>query len=228
MDLKYFNVKAPETVLRLKEAVCFLQMMIQNYHDPDIFLFNLHATVQAIRNITFVMQSELSGEIGFKEWYCKKQTEMKENTKLRKLVEARNILTKRKSLERKSSVKAGLFRYEKMKIAIKAPLQPGVDSISILNLSKQFCYGFLIDEEHSEPWMEVGVEREWIMDELGTGEVVSLCNDMIDYFGDLLVDLAQVCGCQFNWQKGPISCRYQILLESDLDPTLPKKWGWET
>lgn len=228
MCLKNLDVKAPETVLRLKEAVCFLQMMIQNYHDPDIFLFNLHATVQAIRNITFVMQSELSEEIGFKEWYVEKQAEMRKNTNLRNLVEARNILTKRKSLERKSSVKTGLFRYGKMKIAIKATIHPGVDSISILNLAKQFCYGFFIDEEHSEPWMEVGVEREWIMEELGTEEAAFLCNDIIDYFGNLLKELAQIFGCQFNWQKGPISCRYQVLLESDLDPSLPKKWGWET
>ncbi|MGL5263564.1 MAG: hypothetical protein ACRDAI_03170 [Candidatus Rhabdochlamydia sp.] len=228
MYLKHnLDIKAPETVLRLKEAVCFLQTMIQNYHVPDIFLFNLHATVQAIRNITFVMQSELSEEIGFKEWYTEKQSEMRENTKLRKLVEARNILTKRKSLERKSSVKTGLFRYEKMKIAIKTPIHPGIDSISILNLYKQ-CYGFLIDEEHSEPWMQLGVEREWIMEELGPEEVVFLCNDIIDYFGNLLKELAQIFECQFNWQKGPISCRYQLLLESDLDPTLPKKWGWET
>lgn len=219
----------PETIQRLMEASYFLQQTIMHYHDPHIFNFNLNATIQAIRNITFMFQSEMSHDDFFKSWYPQKQEEMKKNPLLRKMVEARNIIVKQKSLEARSQASVGLFVYLKLKIWIQMDVCPFLSSEELLKKAQDSYMNIFISKDHSADWEQLGVKREWIADQIGDTEVTSLCNDALDYFGSLLVEFATRTSHHFNWRPGPIkkALRYQLLLESDVDPTLPKRAGWE-
>jgi len=220
---------APETIQRLMEATYFLQQMTMTYQEPTAFRFNLNATIQAIRNITFVLQAELSDNDIFQNWYPSKQDEMRANPLLRQFVEARNIIVKKKSLEARSKASVGLFVYHRLKLWIQNEVCPNITSEHLLNTAKAHFTDVFVDKNHSAEWEQLGVKREWIATELGEDEVVGLCNRAIDYFGVLLIDLANSTGHNFQWQPGEISklSYYQILLETDLDPSLPKKWGWE-
>jgi len=58
------------------------------------FNFELCSFIEAARNVTFAMQKEYSNNIKFKEWYTKKQEEMKKDKLLNFFIEKRNIIVK--------------------------------------------------------------------------------------------------------------------------------------
>ena len=82
----------PSTVDKVVEAQYFLMAMADGYHDPHIFRYKLNAFIQALRNVTFMLQSEPRKPKGFKSWYAEKQKEMGKDSQLRQFVEARNFL----------------------------------------------------------------------------------------------------------------------------------------
>lgn len=220
---------APDSTYRLMEASYFLQRMVETYHIPDAFQFNLNATIQSIRNITFVLQSELSTNTHFLNWYKIKQEEMRSNPLLRKFIDARNLIVKKSSLKTSSRASIGLFKYDRIKLWTQSTVCPYTDSRYLLKMAQSHFYGLFIDEEHSAIGEQLGVKREWIASDFGEDELVTLCNTAIDYFGVLFTELATLLDSEFKWFPGKVHKlnRVQILLESDVDPTLPKKWGWE-
>lgn len=130
------------------EAEYFFTKMLDNYHMPWDFMFNLNAFIQAVRNITFMMQSEDDKPEGFAEWYQIKQTEMRSNPILRKFVEARNIIVKQRTLTSKSSAWLGLFRGRRMKLAFQHEIPPFTETKQALEIAQSFAIGFFLDEEH--------------------------------------------------------------------------------
>ena len=95
---------------KYNEAQYFFAKLLEHYHHPEEFQFNLNAFIQAIRNITFMLQAEENEFEGFDDWYAKKQEAMRGNEGLRRFVEARNIIVKRSSLVARSKALSGLFR----------------------------------------------------------------------------------------------------------------------
>src|ERR1019366_1268124 len=108
----------PSTHDKFNEAQYFFNKMLEQYHRPFEFQFNLNAFIQAIRNVTFMLQAEENKPEGFDDWYTKKQEEMRANTLLRRFVEARNIVVKRSSLTAMSKARSGLFRGRRLKLAV--------------------------------------------------------------------------------------------------------------
>ena len=127
----------PATHHKYQEAKYFLEKLLEHYHDPWEFQFNLNAFIQAFRNITFVLQSEPNKPAGFDDWYEKKRTEMRENRLLRNLVEARNIVVKQSSLTSKSRALSGMFRGYRMKLAIPHDLPVFMPTAEALELAKK-------------------------------------------------------------------------------------------
>ncbi|MCK5493540.1 MAG: hypothetical protein KAJ14_10560 [Candidatus Omnitrophica bacterium] len=76
---------------KLNEAKFFLEEMKRVSLDVDKFRYMFTAFLAASRSITQIMQKEYSGIDGFKEWYAKKQEEMKNNGDLKYLLRQRNI-----------------------------------------------------------------------------------------------------------------------------------------
>ena len=70
-----------------------------------------------------------------------------------------------------------------------------------------------------------------MVEELGEEEVVSLCTSALNKLGDLVSMAHAQCGSTYRCE--PILCdeydrqRFQVLVETDLDPRLSKKWGWD-
>ena len=57
-----------ETVMTSScEAHYFMEQMMNEYHDPIFFRFNLNAFLQALRSVTYVLQKEFSSRDGFKD-----------------------------------------------------------------------------------------------------------------------------------------------------------------
>jgi len=216
----------PSTQDKFNEASYFLGKMIENYHNPWEFQFNLNAFIQAFRNITFMLQAEPNKPDNFKEWYETKQNDMRSNKLLKNFVNARNIVVKQSSLSSKSKAWGGIFRNRKLKLAFGSEVHPFTDTREYLKKMQELLIGFLMDEEHSAIGEQIGVERSWIVEEIGDSEIVLLCNEALNYMGKLLSEAKTLFGKEEKYENIEIDLSsVQVLLETDINPELIEKWG---
>jgi hypothetical protein len=227
--VEQFTSPIPSTLDKFHEAFFFLSQTMRSYHAPAEFRYNLNAFIQALRNITFMLQSEENKPEGFAEWYAAKQEEMRNNELLKKFVGARNLIVKQGMLEARSTAHVGIFKGRNFHVGAGGKISPFMDTRFIIEKAKEFYIGYMIDEEHSAIGEQIGVEREWIVDEIGAGEIVSLCYQALDYMSSLVSEAHELFGVKLEpLNIEPDIQKMKVVLESDLNPTLPKKWGWES
>jgi hypothetical protein len=70
---KYASCPIPKTHRRIAEAHLLWHQAMDAYHDSSTFLANLNSTIQALRNVTFVLQSEKKKIPNFEQWYGQQQ-----------------------------------------------------------------------------------------------------------------------------------------------------------
>lgn len=224
-DLQHSPISS--TVDKLWESWYFILMMLQNYHDPHAFRYNLNAFIQALRNITFMLQSEEKKPEKFDAWYRDKQEAMRANQLLRRFVDARNMVVKKQMLATASFARLGLFRDRKFKLGVGGDVDPFVDSRDYLSKATSFMVGFFLDLEHSAIGEQIGVYRQWSTDAIGEGEVTRHCISALDEMAIIVQEAHTLLGVEFDASfKIPSIENSQVLLESDVDPSLPVKWGW--
>ena len=217
------------TVDKFWEAWYFLLGMCDNYHDPYAFRYELNAFIQALRNITFMLQSEKSRPPSFKDWYVFQQEKMRSDAHLRKFVEVRNFIVKKSMLATASKAHVGLFRGRRFKLGLNMELDPFQDSRALLEKTTKFMVGFMIDEAHSAIGEQAGIRRTWIVEDIGPNEVTGYCIDALSKMGKLLEEAHILWGGAFDATfEVPDPDSVFVLLESDLDLTLPTQWGWIT
>lgn len=95
---------------RLQEAHRYWHMAATSYPDPEAFRTHLNAAIQALRNVTFAVQSQKRAIPGFDEWYASWQKRMRGNAVLRWLVEARNTVLKQGDLATRSLARVKVLR----------------------------------------------------------------------------------------------------------------------
>lgn len=216
-----------DTHQKFNEATYFLGKSAEHYHVPLEFQFNLNAFIQALRNTTFMLQSEPKKPAGFDSWYASKQTQMKDNDLLRRFVQARNIVVKQSSLTTRSTASFGLFRGRRFKLGMQGSLPLHLPSAWLLDRLKANV-GFLLDEEHSQPWEQFGIHRTWVVEELGDSEVLALSLQALNSIGTLLGEAHRFFGVEIeNTEMELDMVKTQTLLETDVDPTLIVKWHWD-
>lgn len=227
MDPFEENCPLPSAHQRCAEAQYFIEQSLLNYHTPKQFIYNLNAFIQALRNITFMLQSELNHRETFGAWYEVKRVEMRAIPSLRRMVEARNTVVKQSSLESRSQVACGLFRGRRMKFSMKKEIKPFTDTKEILATTARFVGDLFLGGRHQQVGEQAGVERTWVVNELGNHEVIGECLRALNYMLELVEEAHRLCGTESGLQAVaydlPTFC---VLLESDVDPTLPAKWGW--
>lgn len=222
----------PSTHDKYEEAFYFLMQMVEHYHHALEFRFNLSAFIQAFRNITFMLQSEDNKPPNFEEWYKSKQEQMRSDERLKQFVEARNVVVKQRMLETRSRAFVGVFEGFRKKAGVEfesSPFEisPFEENDKALELAKKMFIGFLIDEEHTWEGEQLGIHREWVVEEIGEKEIVTVCIEALDFMGSVVKEAHELHGVGFEPYDIKIDMdRIKVLLESDLDPTLPKKWGW--
>jgi len=206
--------------------------MGRDYHQPFFFLARLNSAIQALRNITWKLQSEKSKISDFQAWYDGVQATMRRDPILRSFCEARNVVVKQEGLESKSNFRSGLFRGRRMKLGFGPNLPLMTESATELRRLRASSFAKLIlGSDRSAIGEQLGVERRWIVEKLGEEEVLSLCILTLNKLGEV-VSRAHA-RCDSNYCCDHILCdeydkqNFQVLLETDLDPSLSKKWGWD-
>jgi hypothetical protein len=210
------------------EARYFLIQCLLNYHAPQPFLHNLNAFIQAFRNITFMLQSQDGLPSTFQEWYVTKREEMRKLPPLRRLVDARNIVVKQSSLTTKSNVMCGLFRGRRMKLSMNIDIKPFTETEKLLALTSKFVGDFFLGGKHSVVGEQAGVERVWVAEEIGEGEVIGWCIEALNYMIALIEDAHRILGRTSGMELFGLEDmrEFTVMLETDADPTLISKWGW--
>jgi hypothetical protein len=213
---------------KYNEAVYFLCKTMEAYHRPEEFRFNLNAFIQAFRNITFMLQSEAVKPSNFEQWYSQKRLEMSDNRLMRAFVVARNVIVKQSTLATRSTIQAGLFRGRDMKMAIQIEISPFAPTLCVLGQCIRTMVGTFVDEKHSDIGEQLGVERKWVVEEIGDEEIVGLNIKGMEYIGKLLSEAHALYDLEYKPQdfSSVDMKKVMVLLESDVDPNLPKKWGW--
>lgn len=144
---------------RYQETHYFLSRIMGTYHQPDEFRWNLNAFLQALRNVTFIIQKVLSNEGGFTDWYEPQQEQMRSDELLRKFVEGRNVVVKQGNLAMESRAEIGIFRFREAKLGLSMPVSPSIPSEVILTEHAPTLQ--MLPEDHPTIGEEYGVKREW-------------------------------------------------------------------
>jgi len=84
------NCPIPKTHRRLAQAHVLWHQAFRSYLNPEVFLANLNATIEALRNVTFVLRNEKGTFAKFDEWYGPWQARLKDDKMSRWLHEARS------------------------------------------------------------------------------------------------------------------------------------------
>lgn len=210
------------------EARYFLIQCLLSYHEPQPFIHNLNAFIQALRNITFMLQSQEGLPNTFPAWYETKRQEMRSLRPLRRFVDARNIVVKQSSLTAKSSVLCGLFRGRRMKLSMRSDIKPFTETEKLLQITAKFVGDFFLGGKHSIVGEQAGVERVWVVEELGEGEVLSNCIEALNYMLTLIEEAHRLVGKTSGMELFGLQDmkEFTVMLETDADPTLFAKWGW--
>lgn len=215
---------------KVEGSFYFLMMMSFSYHKADDFRFNLHAFIKSLREVTFMLQNAKDKIRNFDKWYEQKQNEMKENLLLKKLSDSRTIIVHKSMLKPKSKINVGLYRGRRLKLGIELPISnPFIDSQRLFNhyIPRFEKLGF-IDEGHSALNEQLGIKRQWYCAQLGDEEILLTCYHAYQHICGIVCEAHSFFGYEFipqGFPEGYID-GVTVILESDVNPSLPKKWGW--
>ena len=215
---------------KIEESFYFLVSMGEYYHFPCVFRYNLNAFIQSLRSVTFLIQANKAKIPDFEKWYKIKQDEMKNNNLLSKISSARTFVVHKGMLKTKSKASIGLFRDRDIKLCFDFNINPFVDSkTELLRMIDIFIKNELdFVGNHGAIGEQYGLKRQWVVEDISSEEIVSVCYEAYKIIVDIVFDLHQMFGFEFvpSGLTDHFIEKQQVLLETDIDPSLPKKWGW--
>lgn len=125
----------PTAHKRLDEAHRFWHACLDNYQDPEGFRANLNAAIQALRNVTFVLQKEKRLIPDFDAWYQPHRDAMGADPVMRWVIESRNRIVKEGDLETESIVRArNIGDYAAASSEVQASLPTRIDNSTTAEL----------------------------------------------------------------------------------------------
>lgn len=176
---------------RLREAHRRWHECLESYQSPDDFQDALNSAIQALRNVTFVLQAAKSNVPGFDDWYPSQQANMRADRVLRWVVDARNTVVKQGDLSTHSWLRVTLvtgYHDEadavRVEQAVWADLLDGpVEQISetvvsapvatspatVLRAVEKLQLPLRIRQDSA-----LALERRWVVDSLQEYELLSL------------------------------------------------------
>src|SRR5262245_58262179 len=154
----------PSSHDKVQEAHYFIHQLIENYHYPIEFRFQLSAFLSASRSITWMLQKELANREGFAQWYEPRRQAMQGDADLRFLNELRIGVVHRESLVPASTAWVGFCKYGDPRLGFgnfQSPLNP---SMNLLLLARRHLSGY-VHPHRASIGEEFGVARKWALAE---------------------------------------------------------------
>lgn len=239
----------PGTEDRFKESVFFASQMSETYHDPQKFRYNLGAFLSSFGSLREIFDKETEAKLSkskkdknaWKNYRNELPQGLVTNEYLSALTGLRNVNVHQKSVFKGSNCFIGLFRDRRHKLSITQNLDWDISSPELLEVWTASDAGkMLLDEERSAIGEQYGIYRIYevadFRKELPPGEqdldIMTVIQRSLIRYSDLIgfshtLDGAKVYCPDFEALLSTEAFyRTTVLLESDVDPTLPSKWGW--
>ena len=178
----------PTTHKRLLETHELWHQAANNYSNPDLFRTYLNASIQALRNITFVLQSEKHAFDAFEAWYSPWQTRMKASSVLVWAKDARTRVVKQADLDTVSTATVRLLTWKDDEL-IRVPVDPATSSAAIVDhLPIVELIASATDPKCDLSSAVLEVERQWNLPDLNDSEVLDALAAAYGLLSDLVVD----------------------------------------
>lgn len=184
----YGHCPVPAAHRRLAEAHLLWHQALSNYQEPDAFRANLNATIQALRNVTFALQSEKRAIAKFDEWYAGWQARLAAEADAKWLISARNLVVKQGDLDITSIAVVRVLTW-KDTVLIESQIPPGaptsliIDNVALLELLK----GSEIPISELED-AALEIERRWSVPALRGRELLETLAKIYGLLSDVVLD----------------------------------------
>jgi len=168
---------------RLTDALNLWIETKTHYCEPDQFRLSLNNLIQALRNITFVLQKQKNRLSRFEKWYGLWQDKMRSDPLMRWLVSSRNLVVKQGDLDTRSIARIGV---------VETWFDPPVFEVEIPPFSKASNFARIMRERHPKS-SESGVsllriERRWVDARLPDQELLEALAHVFNVLSELLFD----------------------------------------
>ena len=193
---------------RLNQAFSMFSEVGSRYQKPDAFTVTLNDLIQALRNVTFILQAEKSKIPDFDKWYPPYQEEMKKNETLQWLVEARNHVVKRGNLEKKSHLTLRVKDHLDQPL-LKAVLNPYIPLEEALATFKK-AIALKIPKYYEDETI-IEAEREWIVESFPKAEITDALIYCFAVLTQVVYDAHVQCGVN------PMECSQNTFVEEGKD-----------
>jgi hypothetical protein len=182
---------------RLAGAHLLWHQALEHYHDSDAFLANLNSTIEALRNVTFVLQNEQKVP-DFDNWYGRWQSLLKEDGAAKWLKEARTTVVHKGELESHSSAEVRLVTWRdqvlsSVAVPAETPSPLILQGLPLLDLVGQ-SGAPAIDVEDAA----IAIERRWSAAGLDGREILETLAHVYGLLSDIVLDAHTVqkqCEC---------------------------------
>lgn len=223
----------PQSEDRLMETFTAHRRLEAEYHDPRAFRYNLNAFLASVSSIRQILQKEIEQRGDVQRWNQVRDP-FKNDPWLKALARARNVTLHQQAIFDGSLVHIGMYRWRRHKLSVAQQLPHDVHSERLLKWFSDTDLGkMFLDEEHSAWGEEYGVWRQYNIAEISkTEDVLTMTRRGSIRAHDMLAAAHRL----YSIEAGKINDEYllskegladvMVLLESDIDPSLPSKWGW--
>jgi hypothetical protein len=158
------------------------------YHDAESFRANLNATIEALRNVTFVLQNEKSNLQDFDAWYGPWQARLKADQTAKWMHDSRVKVVHQGDLESYSYCEVRLVTYREhivsaVEIPIQTPSSIVLQNPSVLGLLNDMQKGAFDPADAA-----LSIERRWSTRDLDGREILSALAHVYGLLADLVLD----------------------------------------
>lgn len=180
----------PNSHRRLEQSHLMWHQCLEAYHDADPFQANLNATIEALRSVTFMLQSEKSAIADFDVWYEGWRTKMKADSALAWLQNARTTVVHKADLETTSSAVATVHN-NLTQATTTCELPPFLP----LAMACTAVADSLPEPFSSNPKdLVLSLERRWSVNNLPEWELLDALAHSYEFLSDLLRDAHEKAG----------------------------------
>jgi len=225
----------PSSHDKLQEAHYFIHEMVDKYHQPDEFRFSLSAFLQASRSVTLFLQVEAAASPAVRQWYERTaQPQLATDADLKILNSLRVQTVHRAALAVNSHATIGYYRYGMCRLTLPmVQMAPDTDGFTALIMARMLVDGLpLANPQRVWSGEEIGVDRQWVLEELPGREITKVCIDTLEKLRRVIFDAHEAhSGLHFEFPTGGCAHGrggYTVLRESELFPEISRAWEAES
>lgn len=169
---------------RINHTLSIFEDINNSYQNPEKFTSDLNNIIQALRNITFILQSEKSKIENFDKWYEPLQEAMRKDDAMRWLVDSRNYVVKKGDLEKDSYLSIRIFNHFSKEFFTEKydPFLTTEEALLLFRKTIKLKFSDALKDE-----IAIEAERKWVVSSYPKAEIV----DVLIYCFSVLVDIVE-------------------------------------